>query len=205
VTGNARAWIAALLVSLVTAGLIVIDCVDAGVRDFFARHALTTSTLSGILVLLVTVLVADRVLARRSLQDRSRAIAAQASLVYGQALRARDAVVALVTDDTADEAAEEAAGEESRTYTMAVMIATPTLIEVSATRDFLEAAQALGAHLALTLTRRSTLDRQAATERIDAAVEQLRERARPLVSSLSPGLRAAVEGFREGDAPDLSE
>jgi hypothetical protein len=159
-------------------------------------HPFTTAVVTGLLVLLVTVLIADRVIERRRLKERSRGIAAQAALVYAQAARACEAVRPLLeSDSVADEDAEGEATEQVRTYALIVMIAVPTLIDASSTRTFLETAQGLGTELgaALTRHRRGESGAQLA-DRIDAGLSTLREVARPLADLLDPRLRAAVEG-----------
>lgn len=90
-----REWSGALTISLVAVGLAALDILDGSVHRWWAEHAFTTTLVGGVLVLLVTVLVADRVVTARQLRDRSRAIAAQAAIVMSQA--ARTAQVA--TDD----------------------------------------------------------------------------------------------------------
>jgi hypothetical protein len=46
----------ALAVTLVACALVVLDLTDGGLRGWRAEHALTTGTVSGLLVLLITVL-----------------------------------------------------------------------------------------------------------------------------------------------------
>jgi hypothetical protein len=85
---------ASVVVVLVMAGLVIGDLADGGLRRWWAGHALTTNTVAGLLVLLITVLVVDQVVRRRQLRDRSRAIAAQAAIMLGQASRSSRAVSA---------------------------------------------------------------------------------------------------------------
>ena len=53
---------------------------------------LTTDTVAGLLVLLITVLVADQVIRLRQIKDRVRAVAAQAAILVNQAIRSAQAV-----------------------------------------------------------------------------------------------------------------
>jgi len=80
-----RGWTAAACVTSVLIGFGVLDLVDRSLREWFSARAFTTSAGSGILVLLITVLVVDRVNSRRQLRDRARVIAAQAAIVTNQA------------------------------------------------------------------------------------------------------------------------
>jgi hypothetical protein len=77
----------ALIVTLVACALVILDLTDEGLRRWWAEHALTTGTVSGLLVLLITVLVADQVVRLRQINERARAVAAQAAIVTGQAIR----------------------------------------------------------------------------------------------------------------------
>jgi len=92
--------------------LVVLDISDRWVRRYWSRHAFTSSVLSGVLVLLLTILVVDRVIRIRQLKNQSRAIAAQAALIIAQANRAVDAIAR--TSPSADN--REAASGELRTY-----------------------------------------------------------------------------------------
>src|ERR1700733_2942881 len=118
-----KAWGAALAVTVVALVLTVLDLDDWSVRGWWGRHAFTTSTVSGILVLLVTVLIVNRVLSVRQLRDRSRAIAAQAAIVMSQAARATRAVVTVLQGGDRDTAADEL-----RTYMTMLLISAPVLI-----------------------------------------------------------------------------
>ena len=64
-------------------------------RRWWSAHALTTDTVSGLLVLLITVLVADQLLSRQQSRNRARAVAAQAAIMVAQATRAGKAVAGL--------------------------------------------------------------------------------------------------------------
>lgn len=85
-------WTGAAVVTLMAAGLVAADLADTGFRRWWAARPLTTSTLTGLLVLLITLLVADQVVRMRQIRDRSRAVAAQAAFLVAQAARAARAV-----------------------------------------------------------------------------------------------------------------
>jgi hypothetical protein len=82
----------AVAVTLVTFGLVIGDLTDSGFRRWWLDRALTTDMVAGLLVLLVTVLVVDQLVSRRQVSGRSRAVAAQAAIVMGQAARSSRAV-----------------------------------------------------------------------------------------------------------------
>ena len=194
-----KAWGAALAVTLVALVLAVLDLGDGSVRRWWARHAFTTSLVSGILVLLVTVLIVNRVLSMRQLRDRSRAIAAQAAIVMSQAVRATRAVVAVLKGGSRD-----TASDELRTYMTMLLISAPVLIDASLSRTFLEEAQRLAAELARALA--ATRDSEPTDElraRLDAAVERMRAVSQPLLDILKPEERLVVTAEDTGtDAED---
>ena len=84
--------LAALVVTLIACALVILDLNDGGLRRWNDVHALTTDTVAGLLVLLITVLVADQVIRLSQINGRARAVAAQAAIVVSQAIRASQAV-----------------------------------------------------------------------------------------------------------------
>ena len=55
-----QGWLAAAVVTLVACVLVVLDVTDAGLRGWWDGHALTTDTLAGLLVLMITALIVDQ-------------------------------------------------------------------------------------------------------------------------------------------------
>lgn len=86
------AWSDALVVMVITSILVALDIRDRSVHWFWSRHSFTSSVLAGVLVLLLTVLVIDRVTRMRKLRNQSRAIAVQAAILVAQGARAVDAI-----------------------------------------------------------------------------------------------------------------
>ena len=78
---------AAIIVTLLAGVLVTLETTDGAVRRWWSGHALTTDTVSGLLVLLITVLVVDQVVRLRQLNARARAVAAQAAITMTQAER----------------------------------------------------------------------------------------------------------------------
>jgi len=184
-----QGWLAAIAATLVTAGLVAADIGDAGLRHWWAGHALTTDTVSGLLVLLITVLVVNQVVRRRQLLDRAQAVAAQAAIMVTQAARSVRAVSGAL--DGSGE--RDAAADEVRTYLMMLLTAAPVLIDAAISRKFLEQAQHLGGEMARALL---TSGKQGATDksgaRLDDAVQRLRAASAPLLQRLSPEERRVV-------------
>lgn len=183
------AWWGALTVSVITAGLVVLDISDGSVHRYWTDHSFTASVLSGVLVLLVTVLIIDRVTRRRQLRGRSRAIAAQAAIIVAQAARATDAVTHAA--DSAED--RDAADDELRTYMQMLLTSAPVLIDADVSRRFLEAAQRVAGDLYRSL--QAPADDKAAKPRLDESVAHLRAAAAPLLDVLNPEQRAAISSF----------
>jgi hypothetical protein len=180
------AWSDALVVTLITSILVALDICDRSVHRFWSRHSFTSSVLAGVLVLLLTVLVIDRVTRVRKLRNQSRAIAVQAAIIVAQAARAADAIK---TSSCSTEQ-REAAAEELRTFTLMLLSSAPVLIDAVLSRAFLEAAQRLAGQIFWALRNG---DHEGVTETpLDDALEQLRMAAAPVLDVLSPQGRAAV-------------
>jgi hypothetical protein len=187
--------IAAVFVTLLTCALVILDVDDSAVRRWWDLHSITTDTVSGLLVLLITVLVVDQVVRRRQISDRSRAIAAQAAIMVVQARRTVQAVTPAVAKD-ATGSDQDAASDELRTYMMMLLVAAPLLIDIPVSRSFLEQAQALGGEMAHVLAAAGRAKDGAAvsTGRLDDAVKRLRAASNPLLQVLDPETRTAALG-----------
>jgi hypothetical protein len=192
--------LAAAVVIPVTVGLVVLDLTDVGFREWWAARPLTTDTVAGVLVLLVTVLVVDQVVRSRQVNDRSRAVAAQAAILMGQAARSSKAVSSAL-DGSGDSAA---ASDAFRTYMLMLLVGAPVLIDATVSRKFLEEAQLLGAELARALASMTgTPDATTtASARLAEALDRLRKAAAPLLRplNLEELLAAAGDGPAVGAA-----
>ena len=186
-------WLAAVLAMVITLALVVGELTDAGQRRWWAARPLTTDTVAGLLVLLVTVLVVNQLLSRQQAGQRGHAVAAQAAIVVAQAARsARD--VSSVMDGSGD---RDAASDSFQLYMTMLLMSAPVLIGDPVARRFLEQAQYLGGVMARVLT---VIDRQPGGaappgDKLDDAVHQLRSAATPLLHLLSPGIRDAIQGI----------
>lgn len=187
-SGGPRAWSGAVTVLALTAVLVVLDISVGSVHRYWSRHSFTSSVLSGLLVLLLTVLIVDRVTRFRRIRDQSRAVAAQAAVVLAEAERATDAVMrASQSDDDRDEASGEL-----RTYGQMLLGSAPLLIDAKVSRAFLECAQRVAALLSRALRATGDKEIEQAKARLDDGIQQLREAAAPLLRALNREQRAAV-------------
>jgi hypothetical protein len=180
----------AVLVALVACALLILDLADGGFRRWWDGHSLTTDAVSGLLTLLITVLIADQVVRRRQLNARSRAIAAQAAFMLGQAMRSSRAVSAAL-DGSGDRGD---ATDEVRTYMVMLMVGAPVLIDANISRVFLEHAQRLGAEMVRALASKASGKADGWSKRLDDATAQLRTTAAPLLALLNTAEQAAATG-----------
>lgn len=185
-------WSGALTVMAMTVLLVVLDMSDRSVRRYWSRHSFTSSVLSGVLVLLLTVLIVDRVARIRQLKNQSRVIGAQAAVIVAQGARTADAIAR--TSHSAEDRDE--ASDELRSYTQMLLVSAPVLIDANLSRAFLETAQRLAAQLFRAL--RDTDGSAETKTRLDDGVEELRGAAAPLLKALSSQQREAVSS----DDPD---
>jgi hypothetical protein len=188
---------AAIVVTLAAGALMILDVTDAALRRWWSGHALSTDMVSGLLGLLITVLVIDQVVRLRQINDRARAVAAQAAIMVNQAIRSSQAV----SQALANSGDRDAAGDEFRTYMMMLLVSAPVLIDAKASRNFLEQAQYLGGEMARVLgVTAGPPPGQAgfSTTRLDDAVQRLKAASAPLLQVLDPETRTAVRGEDPG-------
>jgi hypothetical protein len=188
---------AAVAVTLLTVVLVILELTDLGFRRWWEARPLTTDTVAGVLVVLVTVLVVNQVVTRRQVNDRSRAIAAQAAIVMAQANRTVQAVTAALTNT----GEQQAASDEVRTYMIMLLVCAPVLIDATVSRDFLEQAQHLAAELARAagLIGKQPGGHKDSKARIDRSIEQLRTASAPLMQLLDFQELTAADNADEPD------
>lgn len=191
-----QGWLAAAGVTATAVVLVALDLTDAAFRRWWLGHALTTGVVTGLLVLLITVLVADQVVRLRQLSDRARAVAAQAAIMAGQAKRSAAAVSAVL----AGAGDRDAAADELRTYMFMLFVAAPVLIDDRMSRRFLEEAQYLGGSMARSMGALGQPSGTAAEQaaRLHDAATRLQAAAVPLLAPLDPEERTAAAA---GESP----
>ena len=175
--------IATVLTVLCTVALVVLDLTDNVISGWWATHPFTNSTVTGLLVMAITVLVVNQVVNIRNVKNRAQATAAQAAIVMSQATRTTTAVVAAL-EGSGD---RDAASDEARTYMSMLLVAAPVLIDADIPRQFLERAQDLGRELARTLTSTSDQGSTAGAPgtSVTSALDRLRATSTPLIQTFS--------------------
>ncbi len=215
--GAARRWgwrrPAAGAAAGVLVGLVACDVWVAGTRAWWDRHSFTSCVVSSLLVLAVTVLIIDEVLARRRRQERAGSVAVQALIVYGQALRSCDAVVAMTataatrTGATGAGAPEDVAqvdvGDEVRSLASMILVASPALFDDPDARRFLEEVERLAGTMygALALHKLSPAPPKAGADSIVASLRAGRSkvdaRIGPLAARLADKDRAPLDALAD--------
>ncbi len=183
--------------------LVAGELTNAGQRRWWAGRPLTTDTVAGLLVLLVTILVVNQLLSRQQARLRGHAVAAQAAIMVAQATRSAKAVSSAI-DGSGDRGA---ASDGFRTYMMMLLISAPVLIDDPVARRFLEQAQYLGGVMAaaLAVIHRSaggaavpggrTGGAAVPGDRLGDAMQQLQDAAAPFLPLLHPAMRDSIQGI----------
>jgi hypothetical protein len=193
---NARARIAsAVLVSAALLTLVAGDLWDTAMRSWWSRHSFTGNVVSSLLIVGVTALIFDELVARRQRKARSVSVAVQAAIVYGQSRRVYDAVLATSDDDD-----RKSAGEDLRNLAGMLLTAGPVLFDDPQARQFLTKVELLAGTIyrAFTTTTGGPVTPEV-RERLKAEMTQLVEAANPLVG------RIPVEEWEVPNSPEQPE
>jgi hypothetical protein len=186
---------AAVVVTATLLGLVAGDLWNSGMRAWWSRHSFSGNVISSLLVVGVTALIFDELVARRQRKDRAVSVAVQALIVYGQARRAYDAVLASATEDD-----RHGAGEDLRSLATMLLTAGPGFFDDPQARQFLERVERLAGSIyrALTATTTGALDPDI-HEHLRDEMAQLAAVADPLVG------RIPLEEWALADRPGQTE
>jgi hypothetical protein len=187
--------VARRLVAAITAGvllaLVACDQWVPGARSWWGHRPFTTDVVSSLLVLAVTVLVIDEVVARRRRKDRAGSVAVQGLIVYDQALRSYESVMSGLGGKV-DEAYTEEARDEVRGLAAMILVASPSLFDDPEARLLLEELQRMTGLLyqvvALVPARfvaSGRVEEQSAEAALKASRARLDARITPLAARLS--------------------
>jgi hypothetical protein len=171
--------------------LVACDLWVAGVRAWWDRHSLTGSVVSSLLVLAVAGLIVDEVVARRQRRARAVSVAVQGLIVYGQALRAYEAV----TNSEVPNLRSSGAGDELRTLAGMLLTASPSLFDDPEARRFLDQVERFSVSMFRTLSASSgNVQGSDGRERLAAGMAQLKATVEPLVTRIPAEDRLVLEG-----------
>jgi len=205
---------AAVASAAVLLGLVVCDVWVAGVRAWWDHHSFTSCVVSSLLVLGVTVLIIDEVLARRQRKERGASVAVQALIVYAQALRTCDAVLAMavvgagVGGGAGGGAAELGVSQvdvrdEVRNLASMILVSSPALFDDPEARLFLEEVQRLAGRMYGVLARYMlspappTGGDDGTVAALTASRSKMGARLRPLAARLAEKDRAPLDALAD--------
>jgi hypothetical protein len=181
--------IGAVLIAAAIVALIVYDLTGHGFSLWWDEHAITTSLVSDLLIVGATALIFNEVVAYRQRKDRSLSVAAEGLIVYGQAREAYQAVMASISDRSADGGIPA----ELRDLASNLLVASPSLFDDPEARDFLLNLDRLMASLfAAAAGRSGRPDSLGRTDRLTQQMDQVQSSFQPLVARFPAGYQQRV-------------
>lgn len=183
--------VVAVLVALALMTLIAFDLWIEGFRAWWDRHSLTGSIVSSLLVLAVTGLIVDELVARRQRRERATSVAVQGLVVFGQARRAFSAIMSSDVEDPRS----TAAAEEMRTLAGMLLTASPSLFDDPDAHRFLDQVERFSVSMlrAVSASSESVLSADS-RERLRAEMAELKATVEPLLMRIPLPDRALLEG-----------
>jgi hypothetical protein len=147
------------------------------------------------LIVGVTALIFDELVARRQRKARAVSVAVQAAIVYSQSRRVYDAVLA-----SADEDNRQSAGEDLRSLATMLLTAGPGFFDDPEARQFLDDVERLAGSIyrVFTTTTGSPLNADI-RKRLKSEMAQVEAATHPLVG------RIPVEEWALSDRPEQPE
>lgn len=185
--------VAAAVAAITLTGLVACDLWIGSFRLWWDRHSLTSSIVASLLVVAVTALIVDEVVARRQRREHAVSVAVQGLIVYGQARRAYDAVAA-----TSQEPRSGGAHDELRTLASMLLTASPSLFDDPTARRFLEQVERFSLSMYRTVATSSTPVAPVPSDEnrtlLASELTQLRVTVEPLLARIPPEDRSLLEG-----------
>ncbi|HEY1777360.1 MAG TPA: hypothetical protein VGG41_14475 [Solirubrobacteraceae bacterium] len=184
-----------LLAVAIASGLVAIVVCDLAIPsfgDWWDRHSLTGAIVSSLLVLGVTAVIVDEILARRQRRERATSVAVQGMIVYAQAVRA----YAVLTDASPDGGESSAdLGEEMRSLANMILTASPSLFDDPQARVFLENLQRLAGEMIRTMPSAALAGARPSDDeaQLTAAMSAVASSRLPLLARLPAQYRSSVE------------
>ncbi len=181
--------VAAVVVSVALLTLMICDIAIHGFTAWWNAHSLTGNIVSSLLLLAVTGLVVDDVVARRQQRQRETSVAAQALIVYGQARRTCQALIGPKPDDSDLRAAKE----ESRDLASMILTASSSLFDDPAGREFLRSVQRLMGALYVVSYSASAGSEPEKLQQVKAEMTALTASVQPLIKRVPPELLPTLD------------
>lgn len=173
--------------ALILVALVGCDLWVGAFRSWWDGHELTGSIVSSLLVLAVTALIIDEVVANRQRRERGVSVAVQGLIVYLQTRRAYEAV-------TADGQEPGASSEELRNLAGMLLTASSGLFDDPVARRFLEEAERLTGVMIRTVSKASDRALSADARRgLAEKMAQLKTAVEPLLARIPSEERSVLE------------
>lgn len=190
---------AAVLVAATLLASIAGDLWDSAFRSWWAHHSLTGDMVSSLLVVGVTGLIFDELVARRQRKDRGLTVSVQALIVYNQTRRVYDATMA--NTDAED---RRETGEDLRSLANMLLTAGPSFFDDPQARQFLEQVERMAALIYRFFTSKSaSSNAEDIRRRLKVEMEQLKTVSGPLIARI-PGeewsmIRQTDPAYNDGE------
>ncbi|MCU1489654.1 MAG: hypothetical protein JWM85_1059 [Acidimicrobiaceae bacterium] len=177
--------------------LLICDVSIGRIRNWWNVHSLTGNIVSSLLLIAVTGLVLDEVVARRQRREREVSVAAQALIVYGQARRTCEAIVGTERDASDLRAAKD----EARDLASMVLTASSSLFDDPEGREFLSRVQRLIGALYLASSASPSDSVRAELDKVKTEMERVTFSAQPLMARIPADLLPNLDALSDtGDA-----
>jgi hypothetical protein len=197
-----RVTAVAVAVSLVV--LVVCDLSIVSFRTWWERHSLTGSIVSNLLVLAVTGLIVDEVVARRQRKERSTSVAVQVLIVYGQVRRTWNAVKSSPADtkgtdtkgtDTKGKGNDGGTAlEEWRVLANMLLTASPAFFDDPEARRFLEEVERFSGLILSRLHRSDGTLADDDRHHLDAEFSKVEQTVGPIMARVPKADESLFEG-----------
>lgn len=174
--------------------LVAGDLWNAAMRSWWSRHSFTGNVVSSLLIVGVTALIFDELVARRQRKARAVSVAVQAAIVYSQSRRVYDALLA-----SADEDDRQGAGEDLRSLATMLLTAGPGFFDDPQARRFLDEVERLAGSIYRVFTATTGRLNADVRKRLKSEMAQVEAAAQPLVG------RIPVEEWALSDRPEQPE
>jgi hypothetical protein len=181
----------------VAASLVVLVACDLSIDSFqewWVRHSLTASIVSNLLVLAVTALIVDEVVARRQRKERSASVAVQALIVYGQGQRTWHAVKSGAAETKGEGDRASGALEEWRALAGMLLTASPALFDDPEARRFLEEIERFSGLILSKLRRSDGTLADDDRPHLEAEFSKVEHAIRPLIARVPTADQSLFEG-----------
>jgi hypothetical protein len=181
--------------------LVAGDLWNPGMREWWSRHSFTGNVVSSLFVVGVSALIFDQLVARRQRKDRAVSVAVQALIVYGQARRVYDSVLASTDADD-----RQSAGEDMRSLANMLLTSGPSFYDDPLARQFFERLERLAGSIYRAFSAAAALPLESEIrERLMAEMAELATLADPLIARIPTEEWAVADRPVPPESSDLDE